>query len=336
MTKTKKRMLTGDRPTGPLHLGHYFGSIVNRIKYQDDYEPFIIIADLHTLTTKSSKDEIKQLDTYINGLMLDYISCGLDPVKCNFYIQSKCQVVYELNLIFQMITTENRLMGLPSVKEMAKNARIDESSMPLGLIGYPVLQAADILMAQAAVVPIGKDNLSHIEITRYIARKCNQMYGDVFQEPEAILSDVPSLIGIDGKGKMSKSAQNAIFLSDDPDTVSKKVMRMYTDPNRVSASTPGTVEDNPLFIYHDLFTTDKSLVDEYKDRYRSGTVGDVEVKRALIDSIQSFLDPIRQKRKQLESDMGYIQGVLEEGTRHAQEVSERTLATLKSAMGMVY
>ena len=235
-----------------------------------------------------------------------------------------------------MITTENRLMGLPSVKEMAKNARIDESSMPLGLIGYPVLQAADILMAQAAVVPIGKDNLSHIEITRYIARKCNQMYGDVFHEPEAILSDVPSLIGIDGKGKMSKSAQNAIFLSDDPDTVSKKVMRMYTDPNRVSASTPGTVEGNPLFIYHDLFTTDTALVDAYKDRYRSGTVGDVEVKRALIDSIQSFLDPIRQKRKQLESDMGYVQGVLQEGTRHAQDVSERTLAALKSAMGMVY
>ena len=334
MEKTeKKKILTGDRPTGRLHLGHYVGSLKNRVALQEKYDCNVIIADLHTLTTRPSKEEILGLRDNIREMVLDYLACGLDPKHCTIYLQSAVPAVYEMNLIFEMLISLNRLTGLPSIKEMARNAHMDPESVPFGLIGYPVLQTADILMSRAHVVPVGKDNEAHIELARDIARRFNQYYGEVFPLPEALLSDVPSLIGIDGKGKMSKSAQNAIFLSDDAKVVEKKIRGMYTDPNRIHAHDKGTVEGNPVFIYHDIFNPDRAEVEDFKKRYREGTVGDVEVKEKLIIVINQFLDPIRQLRNDFDADKGLVEQIIYEGTQKMVEVSQATVKEMRSAMG---
>lgn len=330
----KKRVLTGDRPTGRLHLGHYVGSLKNRVALQDKYECYFIIADLHMLTTKPTKEDILALRDNIREMILDYLACGIDPRKSTIYLQSATPAVYEMNLVFEMLISLNRLTGLPSLKEMARNAHMDAESVPFGLIGYPVLQTADILMPKAHVVPVGKDNEAHIELSRDIARRFNQSYGDVFPLPEAFLSDVPSLIGMDGKGKMSKSANNAIYLSDDAKTVEKKIKGMYTDPNRVHAHVPGKVEGNPVFIYHDVFNTNKEEVELLKKRYREGSVGDVEVKKKLIQALNAFLDPIRQLRKEFELDKGLVEQIIYEGTLKMIEVSNETVKEMRSAMGL--
>lgn len=330
----KKRILTGDRPTGKLHLGHYVGSLKNRVKLQDQYDCYFIIADLHTLTTKPEKEHIMEMRNNIRETVLDYLACGIDPSRSTIYLQSATTAVYQMNLFFEMMISLNRLTGLPSLKEMARNAHIDSESIPFGLIGYPVLQTADILMPRAHLVPVGKDNEAHIELSRDIARKFNQFYGEVFPLPEVLLSDVPTLIGTDGKGKMSKSAGNAIYLSDDAKTVEKKVKGMYTDPNRVSADVPGTVEGNPVFIYHDVFNPNKEEVDDLKARYRQGTVGDVEVKQKLAVAINAFLDPICEKREKFAQDKGYVEQVIYEGTLKMNEVSDQTLKEMTSAMGI--
>lgn len=330
----KKRILTGDRPTGKLHLGHYVGSLANRIRLQDEYACSFIIADLHTLTTKPTKQEIIDMRAHVYDLVLDYLACGIDPERSIIYLQSACPAVYELNLIFEMMISVNRLSGLPSLKEMAKNASQEESGMSFGLLGYPVLQSADILMGNAHLVPVGKDNLAHIEITRDIARKFNQLYGEVFVEPQALLSPTPTLIGTDGKSKMSKSAGNAIFLSDDSKIVEKKVRQMYTDPNRIHAHTPGTIEGNPVFIYHDVFNTDTAQVADLKDRYSRGAVGDVEVKDCLIAALNTFLDPIRQRRQELSSRKGLVEKFVYEGTMEMIEQSNALVKQVRSAMGL--
>lgn len=330
----KKRILTGDRPTGQLHLGHYVGSIKNRVALQDKYDCYFIIADLHTLTTKPQKEDILKLRENIHMMVLDYLSCGIDPKKSTIYLQSAAPAVYEMNLIFEMLISINRLTGLPSIKEMAKNAHLDSDSIPFGLIGYPVLQTADILMPRAHFVPVGKDNEAHIELARDIARKFNQYYGEVFPLPEMIYSETPTLIGTDGKGKMSKSANNAIFLSDDAKTVEKKVKSMYTDPNRIHAHQPGTVEGNPVFIYHDVFNTRKDEVEDLKTRYREGRVGDVEVKEKLTIAINEFLEPFRERRKAFENEKGLIEEIIYDGTEKMQEISQATLKEMRSAMGI--
>lgn len=330
----KKRILTGDRPTGLLHLGHYVGSLKNRVSLQDSYECYFIIADLHLLTTKPSKEEILGTRDHIHQMVLDYLACGIDPEKSTVYLQSACPAVYEMNLIFEMLLPLNRLVGLPSIKEMAKNAHLDPENVPFGLIGYPVLQSADILMPKANLVPVGKDNEAHIELCRDIARKFNQLYGEVFPMPEPLLSDVPTLIGTDGKGKMSKSANNAIMLSDDAKTVEKKVRGMYTDPARIHADIPGTVEGNPVFIYHDVFNPNKAEVNEMKARYKEGKIADVEVKGSLIEALNRFLDPIREKRKHFEQQKGLVEKILYEGTLKMTELSNQTLKEMKSAMGL--
>ncbi|MBA3721069.1 MAG: tryptophan--tRNA ligase [Parachlamydiaceae bacterium] len=330
----KKRILTGDRPTGRLHLGHYVGSLKNRVALQNKYECYFIIADLHTLTTKPQKEYILELRDNIHTMVLDYLACGLDPNIATFYLQSAIPAVYELNLIFEMLISFNRLAGLPSIKEMAKNAHLDSESIPLGLIGYPVLQTADILMPRAHLVPVGKDNEAHIELARDIARRFNMYYGDVFPLPEVLLSDVPTLVGTDNKGKMSKSANNAIYLSDDAKTVEKKIKGMYTDPNRIRADTPGTVEGNPVFTYHDVFNPNKDEVDDLKIRYREGKVGDVEVKEKLIIALNNFLDPIRERRKIFESQKGLVEEIIYDGTEKMIEISQATIKEVRSAMGL--
>lgn len=330
----KKRVISGDRPTGRLHLGHWVGSIKNRVELQTHYECYFFIADLHMLTTKPNKEDVLAIRDHVREMVLDYLACGIDPTKATLYLQSAIPAVYQMNLIFEMLISLNRLTGLPSLKEMARNAHIESDSIPFGLIGYPVLQAADILMPKAHLVPVGKDNEAHVELARDIARKFNQLYGEVFPLPEVLLSTVPTLVGTDGKGKMSKSAGNTIFLSDDSKTVEKKVRSMYTDPNRVSADVPGTVEGNPVFIYHDVFNSNTDEVEELRRRYRQGKVGDVEVKERLALAINYFLEPFREKRRLFEQDKGYVEQVIYEGTEKMIALSENVSKEMMSAMGL--
>ena len=330
----KKRILTGDRPTGKLHLGHYVGSLANRVRLQDEYKCYFIIADLHMLTTRPEKEHIDALRENIHEMVLDYMAAGIDPGKSAIYLQSAVHVVYEMNLLFEMLVTVPRLSRLPSIKDMARAAQIDEEAMPLGLLGYPVLQAADILMPRAHLVPVGKDNEAHVEITREIARRFNHLYGDVFPIPDVMIGEVPTLVGTDGQAKMSKSLDNAIFLSDDAKTVRKKVFSMYTDPNRVRADIPGRVEGNPVFIYHDVFNPNGEQVEDLKARYREGRVGDVEVKEKLVQAVNGFLDPLRERRADLSSRSGYVERVIYEGTRETTEIAEETLMMMKKAMGL--
>ena len=330
----KKRLLTGDRPTGKLHLGHYVGSLVNRVRLQDEYECFFIIADLHVLTTRPDKETIAEIGDNVREMVLDYLGCGIDPAKSTIYLQSAIHAVYEMNLFFEMLVTVNRLNRIPDIKEMARAAHQDEETMSFGLLGYPVLQAADILMPRAHLVPVGKDNESHVELTREIARRFNRLYGEVFPIPEVMLSDVPTLVGIDGQAKMSKSLGNATFLSDDPETVRKKVFSMYTDPKRIRADIPGTVEGNPVFIYHDIFNPDKAEVEDLKARYRAGKVGDIEVKEKLARALNHFLDPIRERRAYYAGQKGLVERIVFEGTERTNAIAEETLREMKRAMGI--
>jgi len=330
----RKRILTGDRPTGKLHLGHYVGSLANRVRLQDEYNCYFIVADLHMLTTKPEKENIDALRQNVGEMVLDYLAAGIDPVKSTIYLQSAVHVVYEMNLIFEMLVSVPRLSRLPSIKDMARAAQMDDETMPFGLLGYPVLQAADILMPRAHLVPVGKDNEAHVEITREIARRFNNLYGEVFPIPDVMIGEVPTLVGTDGQAKMSKSLGNAIFLSDDAKTVRKKVFSMYTDPNRIRADIPGRVEGNPVFIYHDVFNPDKAEVEDLKVRYREGRVGDVEVKTKLTDALNAFLDPLRERREDYASRSGFVERVIYEGTQATTEFANETLMMMKKAMGL--
>jgi tryptophanyl-tRNA synthetase len=331
---TKPRLLTGDRPTGRLHLGHYVGSLANRVRLQHQYESFFIIADLHTLTTKPEPDHIRNIPLFVREALLDYLAIGIDPEISTIFVQSTIPETYELNLLFEMLVTVPRLERIPSLKEMARDANID--TMPFGLLGYPVLQAVDILLPRAEVVPVGKDNQSHVELAREIARRFNNLYGEVFPEPEAIIGDVPSLVGTDGQAKMSKSLNNAIYLSDDAETVRQKVMSMYTDPKRLRATDPGTVEGNPVFIYHDAFNPSRAEVDDLKERYRAGKVGDVEVKKKLVTAIDNFLEPFREKRAYYLAHPTIPNDVLANGIRRMQAEAKTTMELVRGKTGLAY
>jgi tryptophanyl-tRNA synthetase len=328
----KKRILTGDRPTGKLHLGHYLGSLHNRVRLQDSYECFFIIADLHTLTTKPEKENISTIADNAREMVLDYLACGIDPTRSVIYLQSAVPEIYEMNLIFEMLVTVPRLQRVPSLKDMAKSANLSE--MPFGLLGYPVLQAADILMPRAHLVPVGKDNESHVELTREIARRFNYLYGEVFPVPDVLVGDVGSLVGTDGSAKMSKSLNNAIYLSDDAKTVEKKVRGMYTDPNRIRSDIPGKVEGNPVFMYHDMFNSNLEEVEDLKQRYRTGKVGDVEVKQKLVSALNTYLDPFRERRAEFEQVSGLVDEVIYDGTMKMREEARQTVLAMKKAMGL--
>ena len=325
----RKRVLTGDRPTGRLHLGHYVGSLKNRVKLQDQFESFFIIADLHVLTTRPEKGHVEAIDRNIHDIVLDYLAVGIDPEESTIFVQSAIPGTYQLNLFFQMLVMVPRLQRVPSIKEMAANAHLE--SMPLGLLGYPVLQAADILLPRAHLVPVSRDNQAHVEVTREIARTFNRRYGPVFPEPEAILGEM--LVGTDGDAKASKSRGNVIYLSDDELKVEQKVRTMYTDPNRIRTDIPGRVEGNPIFLYHDAFNDDQNEVAELKERYRKGTVGDVEVKRRLARAINRFLDPIRERRARFAGQHGLVSEILASGNARMREESAKTMALVREAMG---
>jgi tryptophanyl-tRNA synthetase len=334
----KKRILTGDRPTGKLHLGHYVGSLKNRVKLQDEYECFFIIADLHTLTTQPEKTD--ELRDNIGELVLDYLSVGIDPEKSTIFLQSQVPQIPELATIFSMLITVSRLKRVPTLKDVMRDLKIETASF--GLLGYPVLQAADILSVRADLVPVGRDQVAHIEVTREIAREFNRLYGNVFPEPQALVGDVPILPGTDGQAKMSKSLGNCIFLSDDKDQVREKVMRMYTDPTRIHGDEPGHVEGNPVFTYLDAFVPEilnpkfEILKEELKARYRKGKVGDVEVKEFLFSVLEEFLTPIRKKRQEFEKKPELIERILKEGTAKARAEAEKTLELVRKSMKLDY
>jgi tryptophanyl-tRNA synthetase len=329
---TQPRLLTGDRPTGKLHLGHYVGSLENRVRLQHRYECFFIIADLHMLTTKNSPEDIAESAENARHLVLDSLSAGIEPERATFYLQSAIPELGEINTLFQNLVTVPRLERIPSLKDMARAAGKEE--MPYGLLGYPVLQAADILCVRAHIVPVGKDNASHVEVTREIARRFNGLYGEVFPIPELLVGDVPTLIGTDGQAKMSKSIGNTIYLSDDAAAVKRKVFSMYTDPNRIRADIPGTVEGNPVFIYHDAFNSDAAEVEELKRRYREGTVADVEVKERLTEAVNRFLAPMRERRAAYEADRGYVDSLIVDGTARTRDEVVATVREMRRAMGL--
>jgi tryptophanyl-tRNA synthetase len=328
--KKRKRILTGDRPTGRLHLGHYVGSLANRVRLQEQYESFFIIADLHVLTTRPEKEHILEIQRNVREIVLDYLAVGIDPEESVIFVQSAIPGTFELNLIFEMLISAPRLERVPSLKDMARDANLQ--TMPFGLLGYPVLQAADILLPRAHLVLVAKDNEAHVEVAREIARRFNRLYAQVFPEPEALVGEV--LVGTDGQVKASKSLDNVIYLSDDAATVERKVREMYTDPKRTRADIPGTAEGNPVFNYHDAFNPNVSEVNDLKDRYRKGKVGDVEVKTRLAQVINSFLDPIRECRAHYASQPGLVNEILVEGTRRMQKEARETMAQVYEAMGL--
>lgn len=332
MTPNKKRILTGDRPTGRMHLGHYVGTLANRVRLQDTYDCFFLVADLHMLTTRTELERLRHTGENIRAVVLDNLSVGIDPNRSTYLLQSLVPQIAELQLIFSMLVTVPRLQRVPTLKEVMQDLEIEQPSM--GLLSYPVLQAADILCVRANLVPVGKDQASHLEVTREIARRFNGLYGDTLPEPDTLIGEVPTLVGIDGQAKMSKSLDNAIYLSDDAKTVEQKVRGMFTDPNRIRADIPGRVEGNPVFIYHDAFNPNVEEVNDLKDRYRLGKVGDVEVKKKLTVALNNFLDPIRERRAKLERNPHIVEDVLTAGSARARQEADETLRMVKEAMGL--
>jgi tryptophanyl-tRNA synthetase len=328
----KKRILTGDRPTGPLHLGHYVGTLANRVRLQDEYEVFLVVADYHALTRDQEKAHIVATRQFSRELVLDYLAVGINPEKTTIYVQSDVPSVCELHLLFSMLITTPRLDRVPTLKEVMDAEHIENPTY--GLLGYPVLQAADILHVKAHLVPVGKDQESHIEVTRELARRFNFLYGEVFPEPAALIGDVPTLPGTDGKAKMSKSLGNAIFLSDDAKTVEQKVRAMYTDPTRIRADIPAEPEGNPVFAYHDAFNPDKAQVEDLKARYRQGKVGDVEVKKKLAAALNAFLDPIRERRAYYAARPKLVDEILAAGAAKVRPISQATVDDAREAMGL--
>lgn len=328
--RTKGRLLTGDRPTGRLHLGHYVGTLRNRVALQDDYDCFFLLADLHLLTTRLERlDEIR---ANAREIVLDYLSVGIDPARSTIVLQSLIPQTAELQLIFSMLVTVPRLQRVPTLKEVMKDLHIQQPS--LGLLAYPVLQAADILIVRGEIVPVGKDQASHLEVTREIARRFNEQFAPVFPEPKTLIGDVGTLPGVDGKAKMSKSLDNAIYLSDDPEDVRRKVMGMYTDPTRIHPTDPGHVEGNPVFVYHDAFNPDAAEVAELKERYRQGAVGDVDVKRRLAAALEAFLGPVRERRARY--TIADVDDIIVTGSTKARAIAQETIEAVRAAMKMDY
>jgi tryptophanyl-tRNA synthetase len=334
MSASYRRILTGDRPTGSLHLGHLAGSLQSRVALQHDHDLIVLIADLHSLTTRRTRADIVSIAQHAREMVLDQLAAGLEPARTTFCLQSAVPEIYELNTLLQNLVTVPRLQRLPSLKEMAANAQLDDASLPYGLLGYPVLQAADILLVRATLVPVGPDNLPHVELTCEVARRFHQLYGEVFPELEPLLGVPVSVPGLDKRGKMSKSAGNALFLSDDPVTVARKIRGAYTDPARVRADIPGNVEGNPVFAYHRLFNDDAAEVTELTQRYRQGRVGDGEVKARLVAALERLLGPMRERRAHYQQQPGLIDELVASGTERVRQIAAETMREVRDAMGM--
>lgn len=330
----KKIALTGDRPTGKLHIGHYVGSICNRVKFQDEYTQFVMIADAQALTDHADRPELIQ--SSIKEVALDYLACGIDPNKTTIFIQSKIPALFELAFYFLNLVTWNRLKHNPTVKQEMIQKGFDES-VPAGFMVYPVSQAADILAFGTDIVPVGEDQLPMIEQTNEIARHFNRIYKcDVFKEVKAIVPKIARIPGTDGRAKMGKSLNNAIYLSDPMDVVAKKVKGMYTDPNHLRVEDPGQVEGNPVFTYLDAFDDNKQELEALKEHYARGGLGDSLVKKRLLEKLEHVLMPIRQRRLELEANMDYVFKVIDQGTKKAVHEANLKLKQAKDAMGINY
>ncbi len=328
----EKIILTGDRPTGKLHLGHYVGSLSNRVALQDSYKQFVMLADMQALTDHA--DEPEKIKNSIIDVAIDYLSIGIDPEKSVIFVQSAVPALSELTMYYLNLVTWNRLKHNPTVKAEIKQKHLGEN-VPAGFMIYPVSQAADITAFKAELVPVGEDQLPMIEQTAEIVGKFNRTYGNVLVEPKALIPKVGGrLPGIDGGAKMSKSLNNAIYLSEESDSLAKKVKSMFTDPTHLRVEDPGKVEGNPVFIYLDAFDKDKEKVASLKAEYTKGGLGDSVVKKYLLEVLENFISPIRKKRKELEKDKAYIIDLLKRGNRVANEKANATLKEVKAAMGM--
>jgi len=329
----KKRILTGDRPSGKLHLGHYTGSLANRVKLQDEYDQYILIADVQALTD-NYENPVKVADS-VRELVLDYIAVGIDPSKSTIVLQSQIPAIAELTVFYLNMVSLNRVLRNPTIKAEIEQKGFGDS-VPAGFAMYPVSQAADITAFEANLVPVGEDQLPMIEQTREIVRKFNNLYGNTLVEPEALVGEFPRLIGLDGKAKMSKSLGNSIYLSDSVDEVNRKVGQMYTDPTRLKPTDFGHIEGNPVFIYHDAFNPNRQEVEDLKNRYRNGQVGDVEVKRKLALAINNVLEPMRKRRADLEKNPERVNEILKQGVEKGKVVSGMVLKKVKQAMKIDY
>lgn len=327
-------VLTGDRPTGPLHLGHYVGSLRTRVDLQHQHNTFIMIADAQALTDNAENpDKVRE---NVIEVALDYLAVGIDQKKATIFIQSLVPELAELTMYYLNLVTVARLQRNPTVKSEIKQRGFD-ASIPAGFLTYPVSQAADITAFKAGLIPVGEDQLPMIEQTNEIVRRFNHTYQcSVLVETEAVLSDAPRLPGTDGKEKMSKSLGNVISLSDSADEVCQKVKTMYTDPNHLRVEDPGTVEGNPVFAYLDAFDPDKEALEVMKDHYRRGGLGDVKVKKRLQEVLSAELDPIRARREEFAKDPGAVMQMLREGTEAARKVAAETLDEVRRAMRIDY
>ena len=331
MSEDKKRILTGIRPTGSLHLGHYAGALENWLRLQDEYDCFFLIADYQV---SDKADDIDSIREAVREIALDWLAVGLDPERSHFVIESLIPEHAELTLWLSWWLPLGMLQRNPTLK--AEMAELGSNSVPVAFFTYPVMQMANILRPKAHLVPVGEDQLPHIEMTREVARRFNRLFGEVFPEPEGLVGRVPRLVGLDGNAKMGKSLDNAIQLKDDAETVTKKVKSMFTDPTRLRATDPGHVEGNPVFMYHDAFNPDTEEVQDLKDRYVVGKVGDVEVKQKLANALNAFLDPIRERRAHYEVRPELVREALAAGTSHDKRIAEQTMAEVRSALRLNY
>ena len=329
----KKRILTGDRPTGRMHLGHFVGSLKNRVKLQDEYDQFVMIADVQALTDNFANPQ--KVRESIREVALDYLAVGIDPTKTTIFIQSLIPEIAELTVYYLNLVTLERVLRNPTAKAEIKQKGFGKS-LPAGFAMYPISQAADITFVNANLVPVGEDQVPMIEQTREIVRKFNSLYGETLVEPEALVGDIPRLPGTDGQAKMSKSIGNCIYLSDPKEEVEKKVMGMYTDPTRIHPTDPGKVEGNPIFVYHNAFNPDKKEVEDFKTRYKEGKIGDVEIKKRLAEVINELLEPMRKRRKDYEGKPEEVDRILKEGTKKTQEVASQTMEKVRKAMKIDY
>lgn len=334
----KKIILTGDRPTGKLHIGHYVGSLRNRVALQNsgDYETFIMIADMQALTDNARDPE--KIRKSLTEVTLDYLAVGIDPKKSTILVQSQIPALNELTMIYLNLVTLARLERNPTVKSEISQKGFGQS-IPAGFLTYPVSQTADITAFKATTVPVGDDQEPMLEQARELVRSFNSAYNkDILVEPEGVFPPKGEgrIPGLDGNAKMSKSLGNAIYLSDDADTVTKKVMSMYTDPEHIKVSDPGHVEGNTVFTYLDIFDPDKEHVADLKAQYQAGGLGDVKIKRYLNEVLEATLAPIRKRRAEYAANMDYVYKVLEDGSAHANEVANKTLQEVRDAMGINY
>ena len=333
----KEIILTGDRPTGKLHVGHYIGSLKKRVSMQNSgkYDSYIMIADQQALTDNARDPE--KIKNSLIQVALDYLAVGLDPKKSTIFVQSQIPALAELNLYYLNLVTVSRLERNPTVKAEIQQKHF-ERSIPAGFFTYPVSQAADITAFKANLVPVGDDQEPMLEQTREIVRTFNSIYGEVLVEPQGVFAPKGSgrLPGLDGNAKMSKSLNNAIYLSDDADTLRKKVMSMYTDPNHIHVEDPGKVEGNMVFTYLDIFDKDKDKVAELKEQYRAGGLGDVKIKRYLNEVLEAELGPIRARREDFAKDIPAVYAMLKEGSEKANEVANKTLEEVRRAIGVNY